>query len=313
LRFSGKAFCGILIGLILVALLRRNGIVLLGIMPLSFFCLSLIPRRQALALGCSAIMLFGLIECSVRHFLDLDLHTAKYIHPRILSEVQWKMNPLFGIMANAEGYRTSDPQADQQIISRLLPMETIRQHYQVETIEPVMWKIPLQLADQHIDQVNALYYRLVLLNPDIFLRDRLKMFLHNLGFFMFGTSLPEDVLRQYPGEFDTWYLRHEPVSMTLYRLSVWFIAVISDLPPLHLLLLTPVPALLVLCLMLAAFRVAPASALYAGCLLVQVLLLFFVLPGAESRYFFFCIPGALCGIPLIFLEVKNRRRTLSGN
>jgi hypothetical protein len=153
---------------------------------------------------------------------------------------------------------------------------------------------------------GVLARRLVLERPDLLAADRSRMFVRLIWAPAYrrwdeGRHYPH-IRTQVPAV--GWVVTGVPAGPGLRRWAEAVEAAAEATPHLYW---NSTPALLLLAGVAAARRRLPRSALFAGLFLVQVPLLFLATPSAYFKYVHFLYVAPFVLVPLVALEVRDRR------
>jgi len=285
-----------------LCLIRQFGVIYLLFLPLLLLINKLMSPRRLGQFVLISVVLFAIFHFGVGNLLNIYAKTDRDFRYLTICA-----NPL-GAMCSSKYYYSDDYANDKEIIEKWLPVEEIRRLYypsqdQLCGEEPAAKFIGLAEKDKR--NIRLLFYKRLLPNLPIVVADRIQSFLVALGFhgvFCYNndlTSMPfcnfsyspkSRLLNTYQNAIIAHSLRYNGIFGGDY---FYWNAVIQ-------LILLSVSSVL--------YKYIPSSSIFAVFILIEVALLFFLIPSSHFRYFYFVYLSGFFVIPLVILEIVKHRQ-----
>ncbi|MCX6355926.1 MAG: hypothetical protein NTZ78_13640 [Candidatus Aureabacteria bacterium] len=315
LRYAPMSVVWLSLLLVLLCMVRHNGIINIVVIPFLLIIAGLMPWRTFLRFALLSCALFFLLFYLVPH----SIHISNRYNPRI--QVYASITSPLASIFSGKWYYSDDYKGDREIIERWMSLEEIRNRYDPAHdlfsgyIEEKFQRLP----DQDKDRIIALFRSRLLPNLPQFMAARVHMFFVAFGL---GESLclngnelkdiPVGGLWGNPKSPFVCFFSYAPKSAALNLFQESLLRETTMYKGLRGGIFVYWNLFFPLLLMLAAFwlyRWIPATALFAFFILCQVGFLFLILNESEFRYFYFLYLAGFFVLPLALCEVRLRSRT----
>jgi len=298
-QFSFKKVLLLSFLLILLCLIRHNGIVYLIFLPLIIGLLRVMPRKRYILFLVFTFIFYIFFQYRVANFLEIYTNkNYRFLH------LGWKLNPIAALFAR--GYTSDDYAGDREIIEKLVSVEDIKANYSPSNANYVGARCNTGISDEALEKVNMLFYKRIPPNLPVFIADRSHMFFSTLSEgWIYGNNL---------GSGNNVYVNASTIiySPKLPELGVIQNKILSEtmvykgMSGGRFIFANATFGFFILVIVFLLNRWLPASALSASVILYQLFFIFIVLPANDFRYVYFVSLFSFFVLPLVFLEVKAR-------
>lgn len=303
--------------LFLVATVRHNGQVFLGLIPLILFAGRLLPWRQIVGVTVVGGILYGLTFGPLARFYDVYRSTNYN-----LVSLSVILNPLIGLMKTSYGPQSETWGEDMASVSAIADPEALKNGYNplhVLQALGVPRKVPLTGPEgrEQMARLERAFIRLALQNPQVFLSERLHLFLatiafRNQGGWSSSLWMPDRPSRFLPqGDLQELYKIHRSPLLTAFdALQTPILARVNNPSPLATWVVyfsAFIPFCFALALLVLAWRF-PAAAVANLLIVVQCGVLFLASVGHEFRFFYFLYLYGFLAVPMVAAEYATQRR-----
>lgn len=311
------AILGVLLFVVVTA--RHNGQVFLVLIPLILLGGRLIPWRQTVAMTALAGVLYAVTLGPLARFYDAHRNTNYNLVTYSII-----LNPLIALLKTSYGVQSVTWDEDIAAISAIVDPEAIKKKYDPVHVLLAM-TVPRKSAmtdAAEFRRFTRAFLHLAIQNPEVFLSERLQLFLATIAFRngggwystlwqpdRAGRSLP-------PGNMQELYRIHRsPLTTAFEGVQTPILAHVNHPAPYATYFVyfsAFIPFLMVLVLLVLTWRF-PACGVANLLILTQCAGLFVASVGNEFRFFYFLYLYGFIAIPMVAAEYVSQRRRRSAS
>lgn len=302
LALSGACQVVLVLLLLVLALVRHNGLVYLAIVPLLALLYRLAPWRRIAVLTGLTLGAFVGLEFGIASLLHIHQNT----NYRELG-LQWQINPVAALLRVPHYGKL---EKDNAVVAAVLDPQIMMEGYSPYSGVPLIYHPQRRTpSEAEAGAFARLLLRRAVENPHIFLADRAFMFSAALcsynRVFCDSVLIDDEHTRVWTGAFlEVRALRHRPWSRSLCDAFHQASAVSRSDIRLQMTMWNGLPAVALLCALLLLHRRFPVAALFALCVLSQAPFLFITMPSGDFRYVYFLYMAGALAVPLALLDAR---------
>ena len=301
----------VLIGflLALLALVRHNGMIYIGLLPLLIFIFKLLPRRQWVVFTSVAVLVFAGFS-----FLSEKLQTVAPESVEMFFKQSALVNPTFAAAVNGKDITIDE----KKVLAKVIPFEQIQKKY-TPTARPDNYNNLvigiMQQSAPDLDQYDKTCWALICRHPFLVLQDRALMFAGALGLsnsvYIFSDETQLHNGYVYWRNLESNKFDKPPASFGKVAQLYNKLIKIATAVPWSYWLFNSIPALLVLLWLLFSWRNQRGSALFSLVILINVPVLFVVMSTCEWRFYYFIYLAGFFALPLWSAERNIARSKIN--
>jgi hypothetical protein len=299
--------------LILMSLMRHNGIVYLVTLPLIILIVGLMPKKRFIQF----VLLSSIIYCMFQYVVPVALEVHKKTDYARLKFGTFG-SPFIALFAG-KGYYSDNYEGDAQIMEKLATLGELRNVYDPgngdNPLDPLYARFK-RLSGEDKDKILALFYKRAIPNLPIIMADRVHVFLAALGFkptlgAYNALASRESWWANDPGFSPLFRFTYSPKCLALSKCQLRLLnesAVYRGVRSGSFIYWNAFVPLLLISATFILYKWLPLSAMYSLVVLIQSVFILILIPIPEFKYVYFIY---LCGIfvvPLVMLEVRCRSR-----
>ncbi len=304
-----RLICIISISLLL-SIYRSEGILLLFLVPFSFFIMKKISFKKTLIISVTSILFFIPLSFTLDKLLSIK-NVGNY-------KLTLIMNPLGYLIQN--NYFTVSGEKDMEIISNVLDVPKVKElstPYEIPAYWAGAWD--WKKSDKDYSKLYQLFFRMVGDNIPLFINNRILNFLASTGFSDSGGLYYLDGAK-WSTENKSYQLIQEKFALkndlfpnvkSFQNKIIEFTLKFKGANGGRILFWNFVPFIAILSLLILLYKWVPISSICSIIILYRVPIIFLISPGSQFKYYYSVYLFGLIAIFFAFTEYKLKKRTLN--
>jgi hypothetical protein len=319
MQFSYKKIILLSILFIYMVLIRKNGIIFLFVLPMILIFLKLIPiKKLVLFIATSSILYFS-FNFFIPSVASVEQKTQNYFYNAM------KMNFIMALFINNSNYGngkyiTDNYLDEKKTIEKIVSVDSIKQYYYQDNYTGIIdekIKSYNQFNPEMLSKLNAIFYKRLPMNLDIFFADR------NHHFFALVSSLNRstwysviqskyfhnyDIVTNENGGILLKSLHSSEISYLLTRFQNNLLFKINNNNYINLFVWDLFIPLLILLLIFYLYKWLPISAVSSLFVLSQLPVIYIGILCPDWRYMYFIYLYVFFAVPLSLLELFPKKK-----